>query len=82
MVFPFADKVDYKSCCLIFEDWESKDAGPLIKEWLSRHTDEQIIEMGKLGRKYYEDWLNVRDRGDELMTYAVEQAFRRDGLIQ
>lgn len=81
-VFPFADKIKYSKFCLLFEDWEAKDAGPLIKDWLSKHSDEEIVEMGKEGRRAFEMFLNVRDHGDEFMTMAIEEALAKDGLLK
>ncbi len=81
-VLPFGTKVKYNDFCLMFGEEDSRQAGPLIKEWLSRHTDDEIIAMGLRGREAFQQWLNVRDRGDELMTYAIEEALRYDGLLK
>ncbi len=80
MVWPWADKIDYESCAAIFKAEDCENAGPLIKEWLSKHSDEQIIEMGKRGRAYWDQWLN-RAKFEDLKTIAIEESLRKAGLL-
>jgi hypothetical protein len=78
---PFTDKIDWDKCIVKFDVQQAPDAGPLIQEWLSHHTENEIIEMGRYGRNMWETWLN-RDRYPELMTQAVEELFLKEGLIK
>jgi len=80
-VFPWENKIDYSSCCALFREEDAPNAGRLIKEWLSKHSDEEIIEMGKRGRAYWEQWLD-RSKFEDLKTVAVEEALGRDGLLR
>jgi len=80
-VAPFADKIDYGSCTIRYGVQDSINAGNLIKQWLRDHTDEQIIEMGKRGREYFEKWL-FRDKWPDLMTLAVEEKLKSEGLLK
>ncbi len=79
-MFPWADRIDYSSFCAIFKQEDAKNAGPLIKEWLSRHTDEQIIEMGKRGRAAWEQWLDRR-KFEDLKTVAIQESLQKAGLL-
>lgn len=79
-VYPFADKIDWKSCVVEFRADESQDAGRLIKTWLNEHNTAEIIEMGKKGREYYEKWLH-RDKWDDLFKLAIEEQMIKDGLV-
>ncbi len=79
-VLPFGKKIDYKSCCIMMDDYDAKHAGPMIKNWLSKHSDQEIVEMGLRGRAYFERYLH-RDRFSELWTEAVTDLLKFDGML-
>lgn len=80
-VLPWADRIDYESFCVLRSDEDSVNAGPIIKDWLGAHTDEQIIQMGLRARAAWEQWLN-RDNWSALWSIAIEDALRKDGLLR
>lgn len=69
---PFQSKIDWDKCTLRFKAEQAPQAGKLIKDFLERTNDQQIIEMGKYGRKMWLEWLN-RDRQPELIAYALKE---------
>lgn len=78
---PWQDEIDWKSCTFQYEANECVRAGEIIRDLLSWTKDEQLVEMGKRGRQYWDRWLN-RDRFPELMYEAVERVMRKDGLLR
>lgn len=79
-VLPWADKIDYESCCAIFRADEAAGAGRLIHEFLSKHSDAELIEMGRRGRAFWDQWLN-RTKFEDLKTVAIEESLRKAGLL-
>lgn len=75
------EDVDWNKCTVRFTSQDAPNAGPLIKEWLSHHSEEEIIEMGRYGRKVWDKWLN-RDKYPELHTMAVEDKLKKLGLLK
>lgn len=69
---PFQDKIDWDRCTLRFDAEQSPNAGKLIKDFLDKTSESEIIEMGKYGREMWYKWLN-RDKQEELIAYALEQ---------
>lgn len=57
-VFPFKSKIDYSSFCIRVERKDIHDLNDIVIEFLSTHDDEAIAAMGKLGRMYWERWLD------------------------
>lgn len=71
-VFPFADEIDYKTFTVFCPRSDADKAGDIALEFLKTHSDEEIIEMGKLGRQAWTTWLDSR-KWPELMAYAVQK---------
>jgi hypothetical protein len=76
---PFANKIDYEKCCLLFRTGQAPDAGRLIREYLDKTPDAELIERGKYGMEMWQRWLN-RDKWATLMTEAVEEKLVQLGL--
>ncbi len=71
-VLPFSDRIDYDRCMLQLPEAHVENTGKAIREWLSTHTDDQILEMGLYGREMWTTWLN-RDKWPELWTQVVRE---------
>lgn len=78
---PFEDKVDWTRCTIIIHVQEANRTGQIVRKFLQDHNEQEIIEMGKYGREMWEKWFN-RDRYPELMEYAVEEKFKKEGLLR
>jgi hypothetical protein len=69
---PWENKIDYEKCCLLYKEEQAPQAGELIRNFLDKTPDSEIIERGKYGLEMWTQWLN-RDRWATLMTTAVEE---------
>jgi len=78
--FPFADKIPYQEFSLIIPESEILHTGTVIQQFLATHNDEQLIEMGKKARHYWELYLN-RDNQSDLWTMAITEKLMQDGLF-
>lgn len=77
-VYPFADEVDYKAFTLFCSRADADNAGQVAAEFLRTHSDEQIIEMGKLARQAWCRWMDSRN-WPSLHSYAVQKKL---GVLQ
>ena len=62
---PLEDRIDYSKCLLRINEQDVDRAGEILKDWLSRHPDDEIIEMGKYGHAAWAEWLD-----DDLWNYT------------
>lgn len=74
-LLPFQNEIDWERCTLRFDAEQAENAGKLIKDFLEKASDQQIIEMGKYGREMWLRWLN-RDKQPELVAYALGKRLR------
>jgi hypothetical protein len=77
---PFQSEIDWDRCTLRFDAERASEAGALIRSFLDRTSDEQLIEMGKYGRTVWSQWLN-RDRQPQLVSNALNRILQNDGNI-
>lgn len=70
---PREDLIDYSKCSLRFLENENNIGGRL-KEWLSVHSDEEIIQMGKYGRECWDKYLN-REKWATYFAEILEDKF-------
>lgn len=80
-VLPFADRIPWNDIAFFIHTKDASRAGELCMEWLKGKSDDDLIEMGKLGREMYDKWLH-RDRWPEHMTIVVGEKLKQWGLIQ
>ncbi len=59
-VFPFESKIPYSEFCILMERDEARNAGPALRKFINRTSDETIIEMGRKARHYWEKYLDAR----------------------
>jgi len=69
---PWENKIDYEKCCLLFKEEQAANAGNLIRAFLDKTSDEELIKRGQYGLEMWTKWLN-RDLWASLMTIAVEE---------
>lgn len=67
---PWRDKIDWDRCIIQVPESEMARTGEVVKKFLSTHTDEQILEMGRYGREMWLRWMDP-DKWAQLMTEAV-----------
>lgn len=77
--YPWADRIPYKDFTIQVSIEDCHKTGTIVKNWLSNHSDEQIIKMGEMGYEYWNKWLN-RDKWSDLWPIAIEERLRKDGL--
>lgn len=80
-VFPFAEDIPYSEFCLIIGRGESSLVGRQIAAFLKQTSDAELIRRGKMGRRYWERFLN-RDRWIEIMTFVVKRKFKEFGYLK
>lgn len=69
-VFPWADDIPYSSFSLHI--MSANRAGPAALEFIRGHSDSDLIDMGRLGRKYWERFLDSR-KWPQLHAEAVRK---------
>lgn len=71
-VLPWKHKIDYNQCSIHIPESNADKVGPVVADWLSKHSDEQIREMGAYGRAMWLRYLD-RDKWPALFTEAVQE---------
>lgn len=71
-VLPFSNRIDYACCSVLLKESDVPHAGEVLKAWLAKHKDEEIVEMGKYGRLMWERWLK-RERWGEIVEAVVRE---------
>lgn len=71
-VYPFAEEIPYNDFVIRVPTDQARKTADYAAEYLASHTDDEIIERGRMARKYWERFLN-RDEWVRLMSYAVEK---------
>jgi hypothetical protein len=77
---PFEKEIPYHEFALMHKAEEAEMAGSIIYNFVNTHSDEQIVEMGKKARHYWELYLNREDWHTRTMTYAVKQKLEALGV--
>lgn len=76
---PFADEIPYDDFISKIDIDMADEAGDVIAEIRSRHTDEVFVEKGQAARKY---WLKYLTGDPKTMTYAVLKKMKELGLTK
>ncbi len=77
-VMPFEDEIDYSKFMIACTRDRANQASMIAEEFLQIHSDEQIVAMGLLARKAWEQWLDAR-KWPQLHAYAVKKKL---GMLQ
>lgn len=77
-VFPFNDEIDYKAFTVFCSRADAAKAGEIAEQFLSSHSDADVIEMGRLARQAWVWWLDGRN-WPSLHAYAVQKTL---GVLQ
>lgn len=80
-VRPFEHLIPYHEFCIFVSRKNAHRADEAARNFLHDHTDEQIIEMGKLARKWWSRMLDAR-RWPELHAMAVRAKLKTLGLLK
>lgn len=80
---PFSGEgqIPYGEFCSWIDIDQSDEAGDVVAEIRSRHTDEVFIEKGRLARQCWQKWLSG-DRWPIMMAYAVQAKLFQLGLTK
>jgi hypothetical protein len=60
-VLPFEKEIPYDKFIMRCEASEANRVGSVIGDFLSKTSDEKLVEMGRMGRKYWLEFLNSAD---------------------
>ncbi len=71
-VFPFADRIPYSEFIVEIASENAHLAGKAVEDFISKHSDEQIIEMGRKARHYWKAYLDSHD-WPRTMAMAVRE---------
>lgn len=80
-ILPFDQEIPYSKFILEIDHADVRHTGRIIREFLDKHNDEELIHMGKLARHYWEKFLD-RDKWPRTMAYAVTQKLNQLGLTK
>lgn len=69
---PFQSKIDWDKCSLNVPENRVDQLGTILRNWLDRHSDAEIIERGKYGREMWETWLDGA-KWDSTFAYCVTE---------
>jgi hypothetical protein len=72
-VLPLADKIDWPRCVVTIEEKYADHVGAILVEWLSRHSDEEIAEMGRYARQMWERWIDRRRWAENVAQIVRER---------
>lgn len=78
-ILPFADHVPYDDFMSHIDTDEATEAGDVVAEIRSRHTDKVFKEKGELARKCWLEWMDGRI-WPKLMAFAVAEKLKAMGL--
>ena len=71
-VLPFEDRIDYSRCVVFVPEADVSQIDHVLKDWLSTHSDQDIVRMGLLGRTVWERWLD-RSQWAVLVKMVVQE---------
>ncbi len=75
-LYPFPDKIDYSAFALIIPAEKLMHTGALLKEWLKRHSPEELSQKAVLARKVWWDYFSPAQYSRRLL----EEAGRKFGF--
>lgn len=75
VMLPLSDQIDYGKCSIHIPEADVDNAGEILTAWLSKHTDEQIIEMGEYAHQMWDRYLDGR-KSNEVLTEVVTNYYR------
>lgn len=79
-VLPWDLTIPYDNFCIFAARDEAKNADQIVLHFISTHTDEEIIEMGKQARRWWLELLNSAD-WPRTMAMAVEMKLKEINLL-
>lgn len=69
---PFPDRIDWDMC--IIKIWENQvdDTGPIIRDWLAKYSEQELIARGNYAREAWETYLDRRQYGKVIAEKVKE----------
>jgi len=80
-VHPLADRINWHDCIVTIREGDATHAGAILAEWLTRHTDGDIQEMGRYAQAMWRKWL-ARDRWAEVIGQIVREKMSIDRTMK
>ncbi len=77
--FPFADEIPYEDFCIFIPRMDAQLTPQVIQEFIATHSDAEIIEIGRLGRRHWEQFLNT-EHSPRLHAYLVRKQLAKMGV--
>ena len=65
------NKIDWEKCSIHIPEGDADKTGAILEDWLSKHSDSEILERGMYGREIWLRWLDSR-KWNSLFAEAVE----------
>ncbi len=72
-VLPLADKIDWGRCVVTVRESDVDSLGDILVDWLSRHSDGEIVEMGRYARQMWERWIDRRRWAENVAQIVRER---------
>jgi len=72
-VLPLADKIDWSRCVVTVREADAEHVGGILADWLSRHDDGEIEEMGRYARRMWKRWIDRRRWGENVAQIVREK---------
>lgn len=79
-VFPFRDEIPYGDFIFKLDREYAHEAAIVVNDRIRQTSDDELIEMGKLARHYWELYLDCR-KWPSLMQRAVEKQLDKMGVV-
>lgn len=80
-VLPWEGDIDWAKCALLLSESEAAEAGPIIRRFLEKTTEEEYLERARYGRAMWERYL-APARWPALMREAAEMKLRAIGVLR
>jgi hypothetical protein len=72
-VLPLAGRIDWSRCVVAVREADADNLGGILVEWLSRHDDGEIEEMGRYARRTWERWIDRRRWAENVARIVREK---------
>jgi hypothetical protein len=72
-VLPLADKIDWSRCVVTVKEADADRTGEILADWLARHNDDEIREMGRYARRMWERWIDRRRWAENVAQIVRER---------
>jgi hypothetical protein len=72
-VLPLSDRIDWDGCIIPIKEEYAGRTGEILTDWLMKHTDDDILDMGRYAREVWAHWLDRRRWGEVIGELVRER---------